>query len=246
MKKIILLLFSTALLLIYGCKRPETLHISKVGNAEMGAIHTPHRGEGELFSIDTPLPDGFDRLNVEVIPFEHQIFRIVLHAENIPGSADALENARALVQKNFHIPVEKFQSSGDRFTLELPGTILILSRAFQFGPRAVSLEIIDRELAKTAEKIKQTAKFDTICRQQKIKQQISLIAQGLDGHKLDTGMFPEKLAHLQKNLAATPQWNGAYLMENPNKQIIYRKISDSKYELYAEVDGKKIEEDTEL
>ena len=35
MKKIILLLFSTALLLIYGCKRPETLHISKVGNADM-------------------------------------------------------------------------------------------------------------------------------------------------------------------------------------------------------------------
>ena len=59
-------------------------------------------------------------------------------------------------------------------------------------------------------------------------------------------MFPEKLAHLQQNLAGTPQWNGAYLMENPNKQIIYRKISDSKYELYAEIDGKKIEEDTEL
>ena len=246
MKKILLLLFVTALLLIYGCKRPETLRIGKVGNVEMGAIHTPYRGEGELFSIDTPLPDGFDRLSVEVIPFEHQIFRIVLHAENIPGSADALESARLLIQKNFHIPMEKIQTSGSSFTVELPGTVLILSRAFQFGPRAVSMEIIDRELAKQAEKIKQTAKFQTVCRQQKIKQKISLIAQGLDGHKLDTGIFPEKLEHLQKNLAGTPHWNGAYLMENPDTKISYRKISDSKYELYAEVDGKKIEEDTEL
>ena len=246
MKKIILLLLSTALLLIYGCKRPETVRIAKVGEAEMGAIHTPYRGEGEAFSIDTPLPDGFDRLEVEVIPFEHKIFRIILLAENIPGNADALESARILVQKNFHIPVEKLQSSGSSFTVELPGTVVNLNRAFQFGPRAVSLEIIDRELAKQAEKARQTAEFHAICRQQKIKQKISLVARRLDEHKLDTGIFPEKLEHLQKNLARTPNWNGAYLLENPDKRIIYRKISDSKYELYAEVDGKKIEEDTEL
>ena len=234
------------IILISGCKPAVPATIHRIGKAAMGDVHKPRNGEGELFAIDTTLPEGFDRLSVEVTPFEHKIFRMVLDMENIPGHGDALEIAREQTGKIFHIPAGKFKHYGNSMTAVLPGTTLKLYRAFHLGPRAVSLEIINCKLAEQAEKIKQTAIFQTVRKQQQIKQQIFLVAKALEEHKLDTGIFPEKLEHLLENSANTPNWNGSYLLKKPALPLSYHRISDTRYELYADADGKKIYEDTEL
>ncbi len=239
-------LFIIGIIMLSGCTPSVPATLDRIGEAAMGEVHKPRNGEGELFIIETALPDGFDRLSVEVVPFEHKIFRMVLDMENISGAADVLETARMHTEKIFHIPAEKFQHSANSCTVTLPQTTLRLHRAFHLGPRAVSLEIIDRELAEQAEVIKQTGKYRIIRKQQMIKQKIMLIARALEEHKLDTGIFPEKLEHLQKNSAATPKWNGSYLPDTPEFPLYYRRISGTKYELYADIDGIKINEDTEL
>ena len=239
-------LFIIGIIMLSGCKPAAPSTLDRIGKAAMGEVHTPRNGEGELFTIDTELPEGFDRLSVEVTPFDHKIFRMVLDMENIPGSTDALESARKQTEKIFHIPEGKFQNSGDTLTAALRGTVLKLYRAFHLGPRAVSLEIINCKLAEQAGKIKQTAKFEAVRKQQNTKQNILLIAQALEEHKLDTGIYPEKLEHLQKNSANTPKWNGSYLQDAPDFPICYRRICDTKYELYADVNGRKIKEDTDL
>ena len=234
------------IILISGCEVAVPTTIHRIGKAAMGDVHKPRAGEGELFTIDTTLPEGFDRLSAEVTPFEHKIFRMVLDMENIPGTGDVLEFARQQTGKIFHIPVEEFKYSSDTFTANIRGTVLNLHRAFHLGPRAVSLEIINCKLAEQAEKIKQTEKFKAAQKMQKIKQQISLAAKALEEHKLDTGIFPEKLEHLLENSADTTNWNGPYLLKKPTILLSYHRISDTKYELYADADGRKINEDTEL
>ena len=235
------------IILISGCKPVAEATIHRVGKVAMGDVHKPRNGEGESFAIDTALPEGFDRLSAEVTPFEHKIFRMVLDMENIPGYGDALEIARKQTGKIFHIPADDFKySSDDTFIANCGGTTLKLYRAFHLGPRAVSLEMINCKLAEQAEKTKQTAIFQTVRQQQQIKQQIFLVAKALEEHKLDTGIFPEKLEHLLENSANTPNWNGSYLLKKPALPLSYHRISDTRYELYADADGRKIYEDTEL
>ena len=231
--------------MIAGCT-PTAPKSDRIDKIMMGERHKPRNGEGELFTIETTLPDGFDRLSAEVVPFEHKIFRMVLDMENIPGSTDALEIARKHAEKIFDLPAGKFKHYGNSMTAVLPETTLKLYRAFHLGPRAVSLEIINRELAEQAEKIKQTAIFQTVRKQQQIRQKLQLIAKALEEHKTDTGIFPGKLENLQQNSAAVPKWNGPYLADTPDFPLLYRRISDTEYELYAEIDGRKINEDPEL
>ena len=69
MKNFILCIFALALLIISGCTPPETVHIASVEKAIMGKIYHPRHGEGELFSIDSSLPPGFDRMLLDVLPF---------------------------------------------------------------------------------------------------------------------------------------------------------------------------------
>ena len=245
MKKFILYLIAPVLLAVSGCKPPETTHIPKVEKAVMGKIYHPRHGEGELFTIDSPLPGGFDRMALEVRPFDHQLFRIVLEIEVCPGNEDVLNSSRELVCKNFSIAKESFTLANDIFTAELPGTILILRRAFHLGPRAVSLDIIDRQNAEGVEQLKKSERFQIAKAKQKIKDELRLIAQAVDGYKLDTDQLPEALADLQNNRNALSAWNGPYC-ETPSAGVSYRKISDTKYELFANFNGEKITEDSKL
>ena len=239
-------LFFTAIILLAlsGCTPPETTHIARVENAVMGKTYQPRHGEGELFTIDSPIPQGFDKMSLEVVPFEHQLFRIVLEIEELTASDDTLDSARQLVCKTFRIAQDKFTFADDIFTAELAGTRLILRRAFHLGPRAVSLEIIDRNFAKDVEQLKNSERFRLAQQQHKIKIELRLIAQALDGYKLDTDRFPETLHDLCTNRRNVPAWNGPYYETLP-VNIFYRKISDEKYELFADFNGEKITEDSE-
>ena len=245
MKKFTLYIIAVVLLAVSGCKPPETTHIAKIENAVMGKIYHPRHGEGELFTIDSPLPEGFDRMALEVRPFDHQLFRIVLEIEVCPGNEDVLTSSRELVCKNFSIAKDKFILSNNVFTAELPGTILILRRAFHLGPRAVSLDIIDRRYAEGVEQLKKSERFSISRQRQKIKDDLRLIAQAIDGYKLDTDQLPEALADLQNNRNNLSAWNGPYC-EPLSSDVSYRKISDTKYELFANFNGEKITEDSEL
>lgn len=244
MKNFILYLSAAVLVIVSGCKKPETTHIPGVGKAVMGKIYHPRHGEGELFTIDSPVPQGFDRMLLEVVPFEHQLFRIVLEIEAAADSEDALLKSRELVCKSFHIAPEKFTPGDNSFTAELPGTQLTLRRAFHLGPRAAALEIIDRKYGQKVGEIKNSDRYRTELQLQKLKNELRLIAQGIDGYKLDTGKFPENLSHLRTNSNHVQNWNGPYC-ETASSDIFYRRISDAKYELFARINGKKIFEDNE-
>ena len=245
MKNFILYLAAAVLFTLSGCKKPETVHIPGVEKAVMGKIYHPRHGEGELFTIDSPVPQGFDRMLLEVVPFEHQLFRIVLEIEAAADSEDALLKSRELVCKSFHIAPEKFTPGDNSFTAELPGTQLTLRRAFHLGPRATALEIIDRKYEEKVGKIKNSDRYRAKQQRQKLKNELRLIAQGIDGYKLDTGKFPENLSQLRANSNHVPNWNGPYY-EAASSDIFYRRISDAKYELFANSNGKKIFEDNEL
>ena len=142
-----------ALLLITGCT-PETPpeRIIRVGETSMGDVILPRNGEGELLDVTGSLPGGFDRMLAEVIPFEHRVFRMVLEGADVAGSSDPLESSAGILEKHFHI---RFSRSDDNtMRAELPGSEVILRRGFYLGPRGVVLEIIDRELQKQAENLK--------------------------------------------------------------------------------------------
>ena len=240
-------LFFTAIVLlaISGCTPPGTTHIARVENAVMGKTYLPRHGEGELFTIDSPLPQGFDRMLLEVVPFEHKLFRIVLEIEELTTNDDILVSARQLVGKTFRIAEDKFTFADDIFTAELAGTRLILRRAFHLGPRAVALEIIDRNFSKNVEQLKNSERFRLAQQRQKIKNELRLTAQALDGYKLDTDHYPETLHALCTNCNKVPTWNGPYCETLP-ANLFYRKISDTKYELFADFNGEKITEDSEI
>ncbi|OQW95322.1 MAG: type II secretion system protein GspG [Beggiatoa sp. IS2] len=47
--------------------------------------------------------------------------------------------------------------------------------------------------------------------------QISMIEQGLDGHRMDTGKYPKTLEGLVNNTGNSPAWNGPYMKKGVPK-----------------------------
>lgn len=233
------------LLFVTGCsprKAPE--RIDRIGKSAMGDIQHPRNGEGELLALDGSLPGGFSRMAVEVVPFEHRIFRMVLENEEVTATGDVLESSAGFLEKHFNI---KF-SRGDHnlLTVELPGTRILLRRAFELGARAVAVEFIDRELAAQAAKLKLTDRYLQYRKFYSVRNELILLAQAIADFKLDTGNYPEKMDELFNAPRGISSWNGPYGQTKPDASVHYRRISVDSYELYREIDGKRISEDTQL
>ena len=58
--------------------------------------------------------------------------------------------------------------------------------------------------------------------------------------------FKWSIADLSERPAGCLTWNGPYCQNPPSISVVYRRISADSYELYQEIDGKRISEDTEL
>jgi len=237
--------FIAALLLITGCS-PETPpeRISRIGKTAMGEVIFPRNGEGELLEVSGNLPGGFDRMLAEVVPFDHRVFRMVLENAEAAGTHDPLESSAGILGKRFNIKFSRVDDNTMRS--ELPGTIVILRRGFYLGPRGVVLEITDRELQKQTEELKNSPRFRQYRRYHLARNGIILLARSIADFKLDNGSVPEKIADLTERPAGCLTWNGPYCHNPPSTSVVYRRISVDSYELYQEVDGKRINEDTEL
>ena len=211
----------------------------------MGDILTPRNGEGELFEVAGSLPEGFSRMSVEVLPFEHRVFRMVLENSAVKGTGDVLECASEFLQKHFNISFKRVDDN--RLAAETPDIRIELYRAFYLGPRAAAVEFIDRKMAAQASELKRSARYTQIRKFQFLRNELRLLAQGISDFRLDTGVLPEKLDDLRSRPAGMTLWNGPYCRNLPESAVVYQKLDTEKdYDLYIDCDGKRIREDSSL
>ena len=210
----------------------------------MGDVISPRNGEGELVDVAGTLPGGFDRMLAEVVPFEHRVFRLVLECAEAVGSKEPLESSAEILEKHFNIKFSRIDDNTMRS--ELPGSVVTLRRGFYLGPRGTVLEIIDRVLLDQAETLKNSPRFRQYRKYHQTRTGIILLARSIADFKLDNGCVPEKIADLSERPAGCLTWNGPYCQNPPSISVVYRRISADSYELYQEIDGKCISEDTEL
>ena len=243
LKYITIPLLSACVLFAAGCRKLEQRRDRRYF-AVMGQICKPQHGEGSIFTVSDTVPGSFDRFSVEVLPFEHKVYRIILEKENMPGAVEVFDSVPRDIEKMFNITLEKSSSGG--WQCLLPGRRIEFRPAFYLGPQAVALEITDLELEKRAEELKKSPRYREIRKIQKHRETLALIAQAIDGFRLDTGSLPETLAVLYKDPGNIARWNGPYLLHKVDIVCHYRRISGIQYELYTEINGKKISEDSEL
>ena len=239
------LLCSIAWLLLPGCsprKVPE--RIESVANVKMGEIQIPRNGEGELFEMAGSLPGGFNRMLVEVIPFEHQVYRMVLENEEVKCEGDILEDSAKILEEHFNI---KFLRRDDRMMVsELPATCITIRRAFHLGVNAVAVEFVDRKLSDIAEGAKKSSRYQQYKKEYAWRTELILLAQAVADFKLDTGKVPDKLEDLVAAPWNVAGWNGPYCRSLPEIPAVYKKLSGENYDLYVDCNGKRIREDSRL
>ena len=234
------------MMLIPGCSpRPVPERINRIGNVAMGEKQTPRNGEGELFEVDAAsLPGGFERMFLAVVPFDHQIYRIVLENDEVKTDGDVLEYSVNLLSEHFNIKFVRIDDN--RFVSDLPGTRVEVFRAFQLGAKAVAVEFIDRKLSEIATAASNNARFLTYKKKYALRNELILLAQAINDFKLDTGKVPEKLDDLTGAPWNVAGWNGPYCQTLPEIPVTYRKLAGENYDLYVEFDGKSIREDSDL
>lgn len=232
-----------ALITVCGCSKPQVPErINKVGSVVMGSVVTPRNGEGELCRVEqAELSRLFVSASVEVLPFEHRVFRVVMTAEDIPGSEDVLSVAQRDIEAVFNISFT--QVDADRLKCELPGTVVTLQRAFTHGVRAVTVEFVDRELAVTAEELKRSDRYATVRKERAAGEQAAMVCRAIDEFIMDTGDAPPVLEALLHDPGNNTRWRGPYFTGVLPPGCCYRRIAPGKYEFFISVNGKNITED---
>ncbi len=239
------LLWSAVWLLISGCSPREVPErIETVANVKMGEIQTPRNGEGELFETAASLPGGFNRMQLEVVPFEHQVYRMILENDEVKADGDILECSAKVLEEHFNV---KFTRRDDRTMVsELPGTSITLRRAFYLGVNAVAVEFVDRKLAEIADVYKKSDRYQQYKKEYAWRTELILLAQAVADFKLDTGKVPDKLEDLIAAPWNVAGWNGPYCRSLPEIPAVYKKLAGENYDLYVECNGKRIREDSRL
>ena len=233
-------------MLISGCSpRPVPERIDRIGNVAMGEKQTPRNGEGELFEVAAvSLPEGFERMFLGVVPFDHQVYRMVLENDAVKTDGDVLEYAANALAKHFNIKFVRLDDN--RLVSDLPGTRVEVRRAFHLGAAAVAVEFIDRKLSGIAAASEKEERFLTYKKKYALRNELILLAQAIADFKLDTGKVPEKLDDLTGAPWNVAGWNGPYCQTLPEIPVTYRKLAGENYDLYVEFDGKRIREDSDL
>ncbi len=246
MNKCAMKLFSVCLLLSLlgsGCRKPlPPKRIIRVGSAAMGSVVVPRSGEGELCRMESvAVTELFSELAVEVLPFDHRVFRMVLTAAELPGEEDVLLMGKRDIERAFNIVF----TAADANTLkcELPGTVITLRRAFASGVRALEVEFFDRELGKLAAELKASPRYAEVRRERAAGMQAALICRAIEDFIMDMGDAPLVLDELLHNSGNSAKWNGPYYSGTLPPSGNYRRTAPGKYEFFILVNGKPIKED---
>ena len=101
-----------------SCSAPPPQRVAAFAGVQMGESRFPRHGEGELITVESPLPEGFDRCRVEVTPFEHKVFRIRLEAAEIPGNDDAIRSVKLIAQVIANAVIEAKQGEAIDLTVD--------------------------------------------------------------------------------------------------------------------------------
>lgn len=220
--------------------------ITGFGGVVIGETRFPRHGEGELFSVkEEAVVDGFNRISVEVVPFEHRVFRIVADAEAVSSAGiGELDAVAGTLEAKFHI---KFTAvSPDMKEAVLPESRVIVRRSFHLGPQAVSVEIIDLKLAEEAEKLKAGSRYTEARQIRRTGENAAILCRAVEEYIQDCGSVPDTLEDLLVNRSANRRWLGPYYQGKLPPDCHYRPAGAGKYELFFLVNGKRIGEDVLL
>ena len=249
MKLVVMKLFPAFLLLFLlasGCSKPlPPERISRIGGAVMGSVVVPRNGEGELCRVESAaVTELFADPAVEVLPFEHRVFRVVMTAAEVPGSEDVLLIGKRDIERAFNIVFTAVDA--DTLKCELPGTVVTLRRAFTSGVRAVEVEFVDRELAVLAAELKKSPRYAEVRRERAAGEQAAMICRAIEDFILDTGDAPLVLEELLHNSGNNSKWRGPYYSGSLPPGGNYRRTAPGKYDFFIPVNGKPIREDVLL
>ena len=235
-----------AVIAVCGCSKPQVPErITQVGSVVMGSVVMPRNGEGELCRVEQgAVTKLFSDTAVEVLPFEHRVFRVVMTAEDIPGSNDVLDMGKRDIEIAFNIMFAAVDA--DTLKCELPGTVVILRRAFARGVRAVEVEFIDRKLAQKAEELKRSSRYTEVRKERAAGERSALICRAIEEFIMDTGDAPLALDELLHDPGKRTCWRGPYYSGTFPPGCSYRRTGPGKYEFFILVNGKNITEDVLL
>ena len=217
-------LFSLTAMVLLGCgcgkKKslpPREIEIKSVCGVKFGEVYDPRNGEGKLLDITRIKPDipHFSKISVEVTPFTHKVWRIVLIAPEIPGN-DPLPAAAAELETRFRI---KFKRAGfGGMTAELARQQVVLRRRLDWGPRACEAEFICKKGAAEAAKARKSAEFIEAQKQGIAFNDIVILQELAAVYLQQNGKYPANISMLKSvadgaNVPLLDPWGEPYKLE---------------------------------
>ena len=220
-----------ACMLLCSCRCSNTAGISEVCRVKFGTVHAPRHGEGQLVQIhEAKVFPPFEQLLVEVVPFEHQVYRIILRSYK--GELPAIASG---VRQRYNIIMQK---DNDIYRSDLTHTTIRLRPAPFMGPEAVELEFTDRVLAEKAGKLKLESRFKRAQLETIARSNIEILNQAVIDYQYDVCELPPSLAALYKNVTKSKLWAGPYTDfdgRTPGVKYVYTKLDNVRFALSYEL-----------
>lgn len=227
MRRLIFLL--TIMLVFCSCKDSVPERFTEVYGAKFGKIDY----DRERMYTKKQVITREDLLELSITPLSRKVWRISLIVPEFPGDQEEISAAKKFIADEFSLEF------GDKNSVELPGTVIVVEHAFEFGADAVRISFTDRE-------------FEALCRQENSLPETALKRKKMAAHTeiliferaigeffKETGVYPEKLDDLITPPAGVDNWRGPYwnsgkvLPLDPWKRTYVYRRKDDGFELFS-------------
>lgn len=227
MKRLLFLL--TVMLMLCSCKDAPPERFTEVYGKKFGKIDY----EREVMHVKQQVISKEDILELSITPQSKIVWRISLIVPEFPGDSEMISAAKKFIADEFSV---KFNESN---LVELPGTVITVEPAFEFGPRAVRISFTDREFEELYRR--ENAMPETALNRKKelARTEILIFEKALRDYHNENGSYPEKLENLITAPAGAVNWRGPYwnsgreLPVDPwGRAYVYRRNGDG-FELFS-------------
>lgn len=210
---------------------PEPERIHAVGTVSFGSEPDKTFSTGQCSRIihEKFLTDD-DMLEIFISPLSNTVWRIDIIIPAVPGKGNVTDEAWKLLTACFALN----HDTAD--TLELSGSTIKITPAYEYGPRGIRISFTDKEYEKRHLNEKNSSAAKKLATELHIHNDLLIIEAAIASFHKETGSYPAALSDLLADPGIS-NWRGPYIESipaaPPEMEYIYQKTGENTFKLFC-------------